>query len=560
MARTDASQPADGGIRRREVLAGVALVPASLTLPRGFADAATPQTLHVGDAHSHLFNAADLPVKNFLKYVELPSRYSSPPRWAKALVDLFGTVFKSLASTANDELGHLGRDAAVSDVSPERFGELVSKHASERMAVAKGGLVGPDALELAASYRELNEAVAADAGDATGFVDVEQPNATLLTLLARKVDAGPVGPGDVADRGRSAAMSLSSLSDAARILGWGYQMLQSRERHIRRYLEHFKASGAAPDLLVNHLVDYDMWLDDGPAAGSDLLAQVAVMTRLASARRDRAVLKLFAGFCPLKHAIETAQRPSTTLDALIAARRAGKVHGFKLYPPMGFRPIGNAELGDGAFDPAEAGRRTALDKWRAVGKGSLGQALDASLSGFYAMCAAERAPIMAHAARSNAAGPGYADRANPLYWAKVVERYPLRLSLGHLVDEVGPFVTAAEKGPPYPADVWSLYTSTTLLDPRNGRGEVYGDLAYTQELIDERKLTERFFRCVLKAFGPRDPELTRVLYGTDWIMLGLERHNDRYLEFIMRGMRDAGLTSTQQNNILVNNVRRFLRP
>lgn len=549
-----------GLLSRRRVIAAAAVLPAVASVSGGLSLAAPQPAMPVGDAHTHLFNAADLPVRNFLKYVELPSRYPSSPGWAKALIDLFGTVFKRLAGTASDELNRMASRQSAPIVSPEAFARAVTRHASERMKRTNAGLVDPEELDLAQSYRELNVAVAADAGDRSQFSDPTQPNPAALVLLARKTEGGAVRPGDVADRGAAAAMSLSGLSDAARILGWGYQMLQSRDRHIRHYLEHFRTAGAIPNLLVNHLVDYDMWLDEGPAKGSDLAAQITVMARLAERYHSRADLRLFAGFCPLKNAVETAGGEKTTLDELLAAKRAGKIHGFKLYPPMGFRPIGNADLRDADFNPTERGRLTALDRWRAAGSGPLGQALDASLARFYHLCVAQRAPIMAHAARSNAAGPGFAERANPAYWAEVVRCFPLRLSLGHLVDDVGLFVTAAEKGPPYPTNVWSLYTSTTLLDVRGTQGEIYGDLAYTQELIDDRKLTERFFRAVLKSFGPRDPELTRVMFGTDWIMLGIEKHNDGYLEFIMRGMRDAELSATQQRNVLVDNVRRFLRP
>jgi hypothetical protein len=269
-------------------------------------------------------------------------------------------------------------------------------------------------------------------------------------------------------------------------------------------------------------------------------------------------MRLYAGLCPLKYAIERLRPGQTTFNRLLDAHAAGAVFGFKMYPPMGFRPIGNAVLADADFDPKSPGRRTALDLWKNAGAPKpLGQALDDALRDIFRICAARRIPIMAHAANSNGAGPGYAERANPLYWLAVAREFPIRLTLGHLVDGVAPFLAAVEQGIT-PPNVWSLFTSTKLLDPRFPGATVYGDLGYTEELLDNPDLARRFFVALRAAFGQRDPDLTRVLYGTDWIMLGLERHDERYLECVLQGMHDARYSPTQQQNILGTNLRRFL--
>lgn len=559
----DLSGPAESQrtwLSRRDLVAAGTLIPIQLLSSSCAPIAAKPPAIGIGDAHVHLFNAADLAVTHFVQYVAIPARFPNAPNWGKAIIDLFATLLKELAPTAEREARSLRIGARLTGISPARFGFLVAQHIRQRTAPRPGALVDPEGSELIESYRELNRAISADSASPAGFLDPSQPNENLIAEIARKAEDGRIAPGDVADQKAASGFGTADLASAARLLGWGYLMLLPRARHLTRYCSRFRTAKYTPSIVLNLLVDYDFWLNDGPSPGSDVFAQVDVMSRIAALNRRNVDVRLFAGYCPLRHAIELRKGRPTTFDRLVALCREGKVHGFKIYPPMGFQPIGNEDLSDQNFDPKEKGRRTALDQWIAAGgERELGAALDGALHQFYRQCAAEGIPLMAHSARSNAAGPNYADRADHKFWAAVAGQYPIRLSLGHLVDNVEPFVRAVEKGPPYPTEIWSLASGTTLLDANSTGAEVYGDIGYTQELLDDPKLASRYFAAIQKAFGPRDPDLTRILYGTDWIMLGIERHNERYLECVARGMQDAKLTTSQQQNILSNNIRRFLR-
>jgi hypothetical protein len=212
------------------------------------------------------------------------------------------------------------------------------------------------------------------------------------------------------------------------------------------------------------------------------------------------------------------------------------------------------------FDPGYAGMTSGYRRWKAAGGGALGKALDGSLDEFFGYCAAARLPVMAHAGPGNGAGKGYGERANPLGWVAVAGRHAIRLSLGHLVNSARDFVTAARGPRPFPDCVWSLHASVALLDPSRGdlKATVYGDLGYMPELINDPALATEFFRSLRDVFGRADPQLTRILYGTDWIMMGHERNNSRYLEAVVAAMGRAGYSEEQKHNILYANARRFL--
>ena len=103
-------------------------------------------------------------------------------------------------------------------------------------------------------------------------------------------------------------------------------------------------------------------------------------------------------------------------------------HGFvelKLYPPMGFRAIGNT---DGQGYPRQVVQRLG-------GTRGLGSELDAAMARAFDLCVELDAAILAHARYSIGAGPDYAARADPVYWVRVLRQprwQSQRVCLAHM--------------------------------------------------------------------------------------------------------------------------------
>jgi predicted TIM-barrel fold metal-dependent hydrolase len=517
------------------------------------------------DAHVHLFNASDLPAGKFVKYVLIPHFAPGAPEWAAALADWFVNFVKPTAVSVEAEEAGAAEALAVAHAQPPAdFGRDAARYVEERTGgEAVAAEAAPDA-DLKQSYAAFLGAVRAAAGmaaeaSASGSGD----NARAFQRIAEAAEADDLLVAEGApDRNRGAALSGEALGVGAvfRLVGWAYLMLKSRRAHLDSFLKRYGSPSDKPVLIANHLVDYDMWLDDAPDRRSGHLAQIRLMAKIAAEERGRVELRTFAGFCPLKHALEVASgnRP-TTLERLQALYLDGQVAGFKMYPPMGFRAIGNGSLTDDDFDPKASGRTTARDRWRPVGTGSLGQALDRSLRHFYTWAVDHDAPILAHAGPGNAAGPGYGERANPAFWEQALREFPLRLSLGHLVYEAQPFVVVAEGGPPDPS-VWALQSSIRMMSTAPpARGQVYGDLGFMPELAADRVLARRFFKALRAKFGEHDPQLTRILYGSDWIMLGYMPNYGKHMIAMKQAMNDVGYSREQMENILYRNARRFLK-
>ncbi|QDX26450.1 amidohydrolase family protein [Sphingomonas suaedae] len=556
------------------------------------------------DTHVHLFNAHDLPIGMFM--VEILFGQGDAPPFLKAIVDYLLRGVQKFADSATAERRRIEGGAAlaksVGTLSPETFGADIAYWATrdpgaEKDANAELPLFANEG-ERDAAYAELIEAVVADSrgtsldkvrkrmGEGPGAPVAKAEIQRAFADLARRAENSDLPPpgtklfdggasikksgGVRCDSGCSDTGFSRSIGAIIRYFGWGYLMLKSREHHLTKYLALAAGQREQPTLILNHLVDYDAWLGVPPRRGSAHVEQVAVAHALAGKyrtggrRRPGVEIVTFAGFCPLKHALEAKAGLPRALDAMLALGR-DKVAGFKLYPPMGFRPSGNKELRNDAFDPRSRYRAAHFRRWRAAlaGQGGgkeIGSAIDAALEEFYTTCAKQGIPVMAHAGPGMQAGPDFGQRANPHFWIDVAERHRLRISLGHLVNSAEDFVCALRAGGDPPKCVWALHAGRTLLDPTNSalKATVYGDLAFMPELIESPALAVEFFKGLHAVFGVKDPALTRITYGSDYIMLGTMKDYDEHLSVMRAAMAKAEYTSEQVENILVNNARRFL--
>ena len=584
---------------RRDVLAAVSMMPLLATGCRHFDRA--PPAFGYADLHVHLFNAHDLPVGMFL--VDVIFRDLDLPRALKAVIDYLARAAARRAISAARERQRLeGVEPALSDEArstPEAFAADFAAWAREgAFREPVPAYLFADEEELRAGYEELVQAVVADfQRSSTDAVrrrygaNLAAPSASrvveqALSDLARRAESSaeaapgenlvgafeaPVsrGCGEEACPDRPYSTSLAAI---LRYLGWAYLMLKSREYHLASYLRLAAHQGEQPKAIVNHLVDYDAWLGADRLPGSSHVQQVEVAHALADKYRiargglPAVELRTFAGFCPLKHALEVRRAgEAPTFEALLTLADEGKVAGFKLYPPMGFQPSGNRALPNQAFDPRSNIRAGHFRTWSAEFGGAptgheIGSALDSSLESLYAVCERKSLPLMAHAGPGNQAGPSFGQRANPSHWISVAERYALRLSLGHLVNSAEDFVCAvrAQSRPPC---VWALDAAPRLLNPNSGlRATVYGDLAFMPELIENPALATAFFAALAAVFGPADPKLTRIIYGSDYIMLGTMKDYDRHLSVMRGAMSRAGYDEETIANILERNALRYLEP
>ena len=180
-----------------------------------------------------------------------------------------------------------------------------------------------------------------------------------------------------------------------RVLRWGHQLTFFRVR----IAEAMRDTYPEVNLFTPAMVDMDLWVDDD--AKVPVRKQLLLYGKIARWSDGR--IHPLVAFDPRR---EVRSGNDPLHGSLHWVKQAVEEHGavgVKLYPPMGFRAIGNANSG-----------------------------LDRALETLYSWCEARDVPIMAHCNRSNGASDGAEDGADPRFWRPVLEKHPhLRLDLGH---------------------------------------------------------------------------------------------------------------------------------
>jgi hypothetical protein len=574
------------GVSRRNFIEGAAALAALVAAPRrGLAQSAEP--LLLGDAHVHLFNLSDIPARGFFEHAVLWNTaldaWPVRPLWP-AMLDMIAYL-KGKSITASQELEcYKFNPKAPEDIDKETFEWLlkqrVANMARQSRIYTGPRRVTPDAplskaqLRLRDSYYRLATVL----GIAGSPPWQEQSSKAQRHILSDE-DLNRIRAGtrnllehDCEEEPKEAG-NMSPLAQVPRTLHWGRVLMQSRQYHVRTYLDRISDRGLAPSMIVNLLVDFDEWVGDDPAPGSEADAQIALWKRM---RDDYARISLdihtFAGFDPLREALELrgwfrgSRRPETTFARNRNHFLSGAIQGFKLYPPMGFRPTGNtAEM--------FAGNRRGLGVLHrrlaecGIPATDLPELLNEALKSFYDFCEENSVPILAHAYHSNEAALCTGERAGPRGWEQVIEgRDKLRICLGHFAEGVG-FARAMRRhsdGRRVHPRHWPFHgTERLLLQNSPGKCEVFVDISYMAEFLnaDEgRGRAESFFRALREYCERYDNRCQYFMFGSDWIMLEREARNDEYLSRMRAAMTAAGWTEAWQRNLLHDNLERFLRP
>jgi len=463
--------------RRRDVLAGagagaVAWAAAASCLPRG-RPAAPPRFEQpiVVDVHCHDFNASDLPITGFIArtipgLAEMSRSVNSfPELLVRQVVGTFHGWLNTVAPTAQEET-----------------------------ALLRAALARPDG---------------------AGMIDPVPP----FTL--------PLGPVEnLADK-VAALFHLDPTALRAQLT------VLAQTLYI---VTHTRAALAATlatsyprvALFTPLLVDYDAWSDDRPA--SPLASQIAVHAGLARLAMRGRVGRVGARFHPFiaYDPLREAQGGGALALVREAVERSGFV-GVKLYPPVGFLPIGNEAAGG---DPAR------------------GRALDAALRALYALCAAEEIPITAHASPTNQFALGFGELAAPARWAPVLREFPsLRLNFGHFGHETG-----ADGVEGIEARAAWMRQAAELIE---SYPHVYGDLSGSPLVYDSAYATR--FGAHLTALCARFPRLpARLMYGSDWWLNRFDPGGDVPMVEAFEGRLEAWLGAQARAAILGRNALRFL--
>lgn len=456
------------------------------------------------DSHCHIFNLADLPVEQFLRRVQFRERPSP----------FLGQIVRFVKKMQRRSMGYrtevklIDRRGGTTNVASARTRgfQTGDEGADQALQFALA-----DALESkkpsGTTYRGFKPNKAEDAAD-DQFKD----------FLKRKYGLKQAPDGTLTKkttRGwKSTTFDNPSEDEASRTLDWGKLLTRSRLRISDNMIRTFSPSKgfASVNLYTPALVDFENWLNE--RSPTSIPQQIDLLERVTVAQRG--ILHGFVPFCPWRQIDEEAQgRRKTAIHRVEDAILNRGFLGVKIYPPMGFRPIGNASLRTRDF-PAHLAQKP-------YAKG-FGRALDRAMLKLYDLCIKHDFCIMVHTAPTQEAGSGYEQRAHPKYWRQVLampQYAKLRVNLAHF----GGF-ELAEDGKISFTDPksWHHHVGKALIEHEN----VYADLSHFDPLLtDGCDALRANMIAFLRAFPGAE---RKIMYGSDWSFISREKFHGRYLE------------------------------
>ncbi len=466
------------------------------------------------DVHSHIFNASDLQVSRFISLVA----GRRAPEW-REFIDVFGEILEAVSWTSAPSgkkelkvLEKFGSDLAECKQTEwsakiDEIGDMQYKAAvGELRAVINNRM--PAAVDKVAKGTMQAPLMATDKAIATilQLPDNYKDYKELLRNkeLLRKEQKGKVGIEKVSF---SSAIDFIIEHFQYRYVS-AYNYLQTFDRDSRRRI----------DLMIVHMVDYDWWLNDGIQPPTSIEDQIVTMERISILTGGR--VHAFVPFCPYHQVMHEKSRGKgrSPLELVQLAIQEKGALGVKLYPPMGFAPMGNEQI--------EAQNPNFWDKQWLHGIArdpGFGKLLDGALRKLYAWCSDPKndVPIMAHSNLSNGPDPDFDGLNSWTHWKDALKEYPdLRVAFGHFGDPSGNNGDAQSRG------------LMGLIGKNRAQGQnVFADASYFTDVLEnpDRLVKELVDLYVLDAKSGSGVLPSKLMYGTDWKMVLIEEGNGQYL-------------------------------
>jgi len=445
------------------------------------------------DAHAHFFNASDVPVKGFLEGPVAHGLDEPLKGLVRALAPL-ADILAGAAVTAKDEYQELiqlstGLAGMTKEQVQKGLAQEVESYKENQSKEIYKILQGTSFEErynlIQANNRSRNPRVTKD--EYQRLSDVAIRNSVSLK--------------------RSKGYGLDE-DYADGIVAFVFYMLSKRWVNLHTYTTAFSSRDTAfgVDSVYGALVDFDRWLDCPPRSShEDQIRLHWLLSQLSDG-----YMRPLVAYNPWTDIEENGK----SLQRALAAVDKYKFAGIKIYPPNGFLPHGNSDIAD----------------IHSCGTRPSGKELDRVLETFWEKCVLERenpVPIMAHTAESMGCNDDYEKLGGPPGWEPVLKlcmkwgKTP-KINFGHFGGDTNP-------DPSVLHNKWTQEFAA-LMRRKEGR-LLYGDLGIWTELRCNEVQSTRCNAAISRLKEVMSTKLndsedisSRVMYGSDWLMLSKERN------------------------------------
>lgn len=447
------------------------------------------------DTHTHIFNADDLSVKGFLSdVIGTEVRKHVPSFTARRVSAILDRLIQRTARGHRRESDRLDRLLSVAE-------GLAPAQKDRALRELEEGLPSEEAFR-----REVEEALGEVILEELGLEEWPKLLRELAPHLNKLAENLRLGERLGLEELGKEMQGFFLKGRLEPLFEFVFRMVWYRYKNAERLIKLYGGGEDGVDLFVPALVDMEYWLHRDPPETS-IPDQIGLMEKIVRLTTGR--ILPFAPYDPWRQIDENGAALRNVKWAVMEMGFAG----VKLYPPMGFRPLGNAALNRPEDWPGHARSRADISEF--------GAKLDRAMHDLFKWCAKENVPIMAHGNDSNEAGRRYGKRAAPKWWAKVYD-FPgngdrpyknLKVNLGHF----GGWKSLLGQGG-WPWDIGRLMQSnTSLFADLSSFNKIHG----TQ---NRQKLAD-----ALQVFYRKFPAAeSQLIYGSDWLMNAFAKDSAGY--------------------------------
>lgn len=461
------------------------------------------------DAHSHLFNARYLPLREIAVSRGAPDAVASGlEALLLAMTPESDSENKAVAKIGAPDIGNAiaiatlaklpaskARDAVIQGfIAPKIFSINNSLSPNERIAIAE--YIGRSAL------------APEDKGLPAAFTPEE---------IARALEKA----GIFTDEHTSDAKNLGGL------LGY-LQFIAIVTSSEEASFEGIRKTYPQIELFVHHMMDLEKTYGEAPQYRFP--EQVSKMIHLQNEFAGHLIT--FAAFDPFRRG-----------DSLLVATNAywaGAV-GFKFYPPNGYRPTNNDI-------PLSTQKGTVLSQWKSRYEGISAGELDSWSEKFFQFCEDHDVPIFVHCTPMGfEAVKDYGLKmADPIYWTSVLQNHKkLRLCFGHAGGSGLWFGGGGNTN--------SARFGRTVAELCAQYDNVYCDAGYWEPILNEPGVAS--LAAELPKLVKQYPALAKkLMYGSDWFMISTQENYTDYLCQMAKALK----VEQFQNDFFAGNAARFL--
>ena len=596
---------------RRKFLAATSATLSYAVLPKGYAFAQPAAAKRIIDAHCHVFNAKDLPIEDFLEKVIFGDVVKKLKANNKTLANLVEknqaiprTLIRVIAAVVKAETPDVPAEISfLKSLPAAKFGRA-EKDIKESEAALIARILNiiwePEKYLIPKIPKRerkfLTNTVVADACRQLRFLIRNELNPQNQILSPQENWEGPEGVvekmGDLAGR-----LYYTGDGPLAHTLRWAVKFTRYRIELIDG-LKNIYGGETKLLLATPAQVDFEKWVYDiphvapplnRPAPIEDQIDMLERLSRKAASAPSPVHIHGFVAFDPLRQVLferlSAAEQKKQT-EPLELVRRAIATQGFigvKLYPPMGFRAIGNKDRSL----PEPVTRYYKLDK-------STGGKIDEALLKLYVWCRDNNVPVMAHANQSNEPYDGGNASASPDFWQNLIETSSgnkdfksLKINLAHFggfEETIGKWLAGDSNAGPETSWEWKI----GQIREKYPDAQLFSDISYLNEVLqvpdrenlqstldgqdlkEQQEQAKKVLAQVKKHFTAFKNRFSKsedfLVFGSDWLMLGEEggypdadspkqSYGDLVRNFLEK---DVGYGAPAVDKIMFGNAVKFL--